>query len=238
MTLQNIATEEERIVDENYKSVFVLNRAQVESHLCSTEPERKGMTNMRVRKDDTGNYIVTESTDGKCLIQVMEKLDKSNIEHYPLDVNPSETTKVLLEEAQYIPVEVLETIAKGFPKRKNFCAQPWQRTVVVSVNDLSKEIEVGRSSKQGKPQVDSFAQSEWTAYPPVDQVWPKGDPAVSATFNVKLLKRVLEAVERAGGELVTVKQWDDKTALQIESVNKYGHTTERDIKALIMPATN
>ncbi len=232
----NIATKDERIVDERYEAVFILNRAQIESHICSDDPARKGMTTMRVRLNDAKDSIITESTDGYSLVQVTEKLTEHNIEHYPLDVNPSETPTTKLDGAYLIPQEVLEDLRKGFPRRKNYCAQPWQRSVVVSIGDGN--IECGRSDKQGKPQVDTFPQSQYTAFAPVEKVWPElhhGEPKHKATYSIAALIKTLSAIERAGGERVTISLWDDKTSLQMTSVNQYGHATQRDIRALVMP---
>jgi len=234
-TATNIATQDERILDENYEAVYVLNRAQIESHLCSSDQARKALTNMRVYKDDQG-YIVTESTNGSRLIQIKEKAN-DDIQHYPLDVNPAETNKVILgdrDEAQFIPGEVLDEIVRGFPRRKNFMAQPWQRNVVVSVND--DKLEVGRSDKQGKPVVDKFDKSQWTAFPPVEQVWPQGKPDASNTYLIENLKAVIEALEKAGATVVEFNLWGDKTKpLQFISVDKYGHKTERQVEGLVMP---
>lgn len=235
MTDTNIATQEERILDDSYDAVFVLNRHQIESHLCSTEEQRKSLTTMRVYKDDN-DYIVTESTNGSRLIQIKEKAS-SEIQHYPLDVNPSETKEVILgdaENAQYIPGEVLDELIKGFPRRKNFCAQPWQRNVVVSVSDDG--LEIGRSDKQGKPSVDTFDKSKWSSFPPVEQVWPQGDPDAQNCYLLENLKACIESLEKAGATVVEFSLWSDKTKpLRFVSVDKYGHKTEREIQGLVMP---
>ena len=63
---------DERIIDDTYKAVFPLGKEQVASHVCSESKIK--MAHMRVRLDDKN--VVTESTDGKVMIQVKVPIDK------------------------------------------------------------------------------------------------------------------------------------------------------------------
>jgi len=229
--MTDVATDDERIIDGTYEAVFVLSKAQIESNVCSLDPARKGMTNMRVTRN--GDDITCESTNGKCAIRVTDKVSSNPLKHYPYDVNPSENPEPVINEPQFIPGAVLEELAKGFPKRKNFSAEAWQRAVVFSV--AGKTFEVGRSNKQGKPEVDSYDKSPHTAFPPLESIQPTTDPAMVANFDIKLLQTALAKMEAAGAELVSIKLWSATHALVMDSVNKYGHATARVIQAYVMP---
>ena len=202
------ATADERIVDNSYNSVFVLGKAQITSHVCYNEEEeekkadsvgRKAMKNMRVRTED--DRIVTESTNGKILLQVKERSGQHNIEHFPFDVNPSESPKTIMPGAQYIPGDVLDELARSFPKRKNFNKQGWQRCGVFSFTE--GEFEVGRSDKQGRATVDTWELPQATAaFPPVEDIWPKDDAVSTIRFDLPVLMKALKAMESAGAECI------------------------------------
>jgi len=227
------ATQDERIVDESYEAVFILGKEQIASHVCSQDSNKPGMKNMRVRLED--GKIITESTDGKILIKVVEAENRWPITSYPFDVNPSESPKTVLKEPKLVPGELLDELNSGFPLRRNYQKELWQRSAVFSFQD--DKIEVGRSDKQGRPTVDSYDAASSTAFPPVDSIYEKltKDETLSISFSLPLLKRIIEAMEAANTEFVRAKLWDSKSAMLLESVTKYGAKTEREISALIMP---
>lgn len=231
------ATADERIIDESYKAVFVLGKEQVAAHVCYDGEQansigRQAMRNMRVRTE--GGKIITESTDGKLLLQVKERADQHNLETFPFDVNPSESPKTVLDSAQYIPSDVLDELLKSFPKRKNFNKAHWQRSAVFSFTD--SELEIGRSDKQGRATVDTWDLPKAAkAFPPIEKVWPEDDPVSTIRFDLPVLQRALKAMQAAGAECIEFQVWGSKRAAKAFSVTQYGKPTDREINALIMP---
>jgi hypothetical protein len=226
---------DERIVDDSYNAVFPLRKEQVTSHLCSTS--KKKLSNMRVRLED--DTIITESTDGKAMIQVKERATVLNIAHFPFDVNPSEAPKNVLAEPKLIPGSLLDDIAKGFPKRKNFQKHQWQKAAVFSFQKDSDDIEVGRADKQGRPTLDKVPAAGEIVFPPVDDVLKAiDDSAAAATVRLEigLLKKLIEAMENAGTEYVKLMLWGGaKDPAKFVAVNKWGANSSREVVALIMP---
>jgi hypothetical protein len=228
---------DERIIDENYNAVFTLCKEQIASHVCS-EAQKK-LSSMRVRLED--DKVICESTDGKALIQVKEPSNTRSIGTFPFDVNPSEADNYILSEPRLIPGETLDSIAKGFPKRKNFQKLQWQKTAVFSYQKDSKEFEVGRSDKQGRATIDKFQVAETNAFPPVKDVLESLDPKASLVdirLDLGLLKKVVGAMENAGTEYVKLSLWGSSKAMKLESVDKWGSITSREVTALLMPVAN
>ncbi len=235
------ATTDERIIDESYKAVFVLGKEQIAAHVCYDEEEddktklsigRQAMRNMRIRVED--DRIITESTNGKMLLQVKERIGQHNLEHFPFDVNPSESPKTVMQGPQYIPGDVLNELTKGFPRRKNFNKANWQRAAVFSFTE--DELEIGHSDKQGRATVDTWdLPKAVNAFPPIENVWPKGDAVSTARFDLAVLKRALEAMEAAGAVCIDLSIWDKKQAAKLSSITQYGKVTDREINALVMP---
>jgi hypothetical protein len=231
------ATTDERIIDESYKAVFILGKEQIAAHVCHDEEKtdgigRQAMRNMRVRAED--DRIITESTNGIVLLQVKERAGQQNLEHFPFDVNPSESPKTILPDAQFIPGDVLDELTKGFPKRKNFNKAGWQRAAVFSFTE--GEFEVGHADKQGRATVDSWELPKAVnAFPPIEKVWPKDDPTIAIRFDLHVLQRALKAMKAAGAECIELAVWDKKQAAKLTSITQYGKVTDREIDALVMP---
>lgn len=228
----------ERIIDESYKAVFPLGKEQTSSHLCSESNRKLQVMRVRLELDETAKTanIVTESTDGKALIQVKEPASAWQIKNFPFDVNPSESPKNILDTPRLIPLEVLDDVSKGFPKRKNFQKHKWQKAAVFSFQD--DKIEVGRSDKQGQPIVDKFEGTTSTAFPPVEEIFDANkvaDAKVTIRLEVPLLKKLIEAVERTGTEFVNLSLWGSDRALLVQSVNLWGSKTVREVSAFLMP---
>lgn len=235
------ADQQERILDDSYKSVFILNETQLKAHVCAKTSEdnpTKPLAHVRIRRE--GDNIITESSNNKVVLSVVESLNTYNLGRFPLDVNPSETVKTILKDGQahFLPSSLMVDIAKSIPKREKCRKQTWQQTAVVSVTDT--EISVGTADKQGEPTLQTHEKPDVPVFAPIEKVPEQlaklGAVSASAHISFDHLKQLVDALEHTATQLLKLEMWKANDPISLKAVDPRGNPPGgRQVSAVLLP---